>query len=111
MKPSNISVLLIITALTIGVWALANRPIMEPLWPDTIQGFSFSPMKSHHDPMLSQYPTIEEIDSDLALLAGKTHEPAVAPGRTRAGFTHCMCEWKLGASCGAARHDQGQHGI
>ena len=73
MKPSNISILLIITALTIGVWALANRPIMEPLWPDVIQGFSFSPMQAHHDPAINQYPTIEEIDADLALLAGKTH--------------------------------------
>ena len=73
MKPLNISILLIITALTIGVWALANRPIMEPLWPDVIEGFSFSPIQAHHDPALNQYPTIEEIDADLALLAGKTH--------------------------------------
>jgi exo-beta-1,3-glucanase (GH17 family)/cellulose synthase/poly-beta-1,6-N-acetylglucosamine synthase-like glycosyltransferase len=73
MKASNFFVLLVITVLTITVWALANRPEIEPLWPDTIQGFSFAPMKEHHNPLKNQYPSIEEIKADLALLAGKTH--------------------------------------
>jgi len=73
MKASNIFILLIIIALTISVWALANRPEMEPLWPETIQGFSFSPLHAHHDPVENRYPTSSEIDADLALLEGKTH--------------------------------------
>ncbi len=73
MKPFNIVILLSIALLTIAVWALANQPEMEPLWPDTIQGFSFSPMHSDNDPTQNKYPSIEEIKSDLALLAGKTH--------------------------------------
>lgn len=30
-------------------------------------------MHLHHNPIQNQYPSIEEIDADLALLAGKTH--------------------------------------
>ena len=73
MKPSNFVVFLIIVILTISVWGLANRPEVEPVWPQTIQGFSFSPMQLHHNPIQNQYPTPEDIDTDLALLAGKTH--------------------------------------
>lgn len=73
MKSANIIISLIITVLTIAFWALSNQPEDEPLWPETIQGFSFSPMRSHHDPAKNLYPSIAEIDTDMALLAGKTH--------------------------------------
>lgn len=73
MKPFNIIILFSIVILTITVWALANQPEMEPLWPETIQGFSFSPMRSDSDPTQNKYPGINEIKSDLALLSGKTH--------------------------------------
>lgn len=73
MKSSNLFILLTIVILTISVWGLANRPEVEPVWPETIQGFSFSPMQMHHDPMRNQYPTVEDIEADLVLLAGKTH--------------------------------------
>ena len=73
MRLSTIIISLIITLLTIGFWALSNQPEMEPLWPDKIQGFSFSPMQAHNNPVNNLYPTIEEIDADLALLEGKTH--------------------------------------
>ncbi len=73
MRLSNIILSLVIAVLTISLWALANRPEMEPPWPDTIQGFSFSPLRAHHDPAKNLYPTEEEINADLALLSGKTH--------------------------------------
>ena len=73
MKPSNIFILLTIAILTISVWGLANRPEIEPLWPETIQGFSFSPMLMQHNPIENRYPSSEEIEQDLALLSGKTH--------------------------------------
>ncbi|MCU7801519.1 MAG: hypothetical protein KZQ70_15650 [gamma proteobacterium symbiont of Lucinoma myriamae] len=73
MKPANIIISLLIALLTIAFWAIANQPEMEPLWPDTIQGFSFSPLRTHHDPTKDLYPSIAEIDDDLARLAGKTH--------------------------------------
>jgi exo-beta-1,3-glucanase (GH17 family)/cellulose synthase/poly-beta-1,6-N-acetylglucosamine synthase-like glycosyltransferase len=45
----------------------------EPPWPEKIQGFSFSPMRKHQNPLEGQYPSAKEINEDLALLAGKAH--------------------------------------
>jgi len=69
----NIIIAVAIAAITISMWALLNRPESEPAWPEVIQGFSFSPMRAHHDPLAMLNPTAEEIDEDLALLEGKTH--------------------------------------
>jgi len=57
----------------VSFWALFNRPEMEPPWPDKIQGFSFSPMRSWNDPTTHNLPTEGEIDEDLQLLAGKAN--------------------------------------
>ncbi|MBB1074201.1 glycosyltransferase [Rhodoferax sp. 4810] len=64
---------LIMALLTIAMWGLLNRPIDEPPWPSRIQGFSFAPMRAYNDPTKNNYPTIAEIDADLALLEGKAH--------------------------------------
>lgn len=73
MNKINIIITVAIAAVTISVWAWINRPDTEPPWPAVIQGFSFSPMRAHNNPMLGSFPTVEEIDEDLALLEGKTH--------------------------------------
>jgi exo-beta-1,3-glucanase (GH17 family)/cellulose synthase/poly-beta-1,6-N-acetylglucosamine synthase-like glycosyltransferase len=73
MNKINIIITVAIAAVTISVWAWINRPDTEPPWPAMIQGFSFSPMRAHNNPMLGNYPTVEEIDEDLTLLEGKTH--------------------------------------
>jgi len=69
------SVLIVISLalLTLSLWAVANRPEAEPPWPQRIQGFSFSPYRSGQSPLEGRLPSVEEIDADLALLAGKTH--------------------------------------
>src|SRR3954471_14958041 len=58
---------------TVAVWAWINKPQEELPWPVTIQGFSFSPYQADEDAMKKELPSVKEIDSDLALLAGKTH--------------------------------------
>ena len=73
MNKINIIITVAIAAVTISVWAWINRPDTEPPWPAMIQGFAFSPMRAHNNPMLGSFPTVEEIDEDLALLEGKTH--------------------------------------
>jgi exo-beta-1,3-glucanase (GH17 family)/cellulose synthase/poly-beta-1,6-N-acetylglucosamine synthase-like glycosyltransferase len=59
----------LVALLTVGLWALLNRPEDEPPWPSRIQGIAFAPMRAHQDPRVGHYPSIEEIDADLALLA------------------------------------------
>ena len=73
MTRFNIIIAAAIAAVTISIWALVNRPETEPAWPEVIQGFAFSPMQVHHNPLTQVLPTAEDIDGDLALLQGKTH--------------------------------------
>ena len=73
MTRINIIIAVVIAAITISLWWLVNRPEAESAWPDVIQGFSFSPMRAHHDPLAQILPTAGEIEADLALLQGKTH--------------------------------------
>ncbi|MGD2118262.1 MAG: glycosyltransferase family 2 protein [Chromatiales bacterium] len=69
----NILITSIIALLTIGLWALLNHAADEPPWPERVQGFSFAPMRAEHDPLKGIYPSQEQIQQDLQLLAGKAH--------------------------------------
>ena len=69
----TIAIPVLIAALTVALWALMNRPSVEPPWPTRIQGYSFSPMRADDNPERAIYPTAAEIDEDLALLQGEAH--------------------------------------
>ncbi|EIC21371.1 glycosyltransferase [Thiorhodovibrio frisius] len=64
---------MLMALLTITIWGLLNQPSEEPPWPTRIQGFSFSPIRADQDPMEKIFPTIEQIESDMALLEGRAH--------------------------------------
>jgi exo-beta-1,3-glucanase (GH17 family)/cellulose synthase/poly-beta-1,6-N-acetylglucosamine synthase-like glycosyltransferase len=70
---ANAIIAIAVAALTYSLWAFLNRPEHEPLWPNIVPGFSFSPMRMNHDPVKGKYPTLEEIDEDLAILEDKCH--------------------------------------
>jgi exo-beta-1,3-glucanase (GH17 family)/cellulose synthase/poly-beta-1,6-N-acetylglucosamine synthase-like glycosyltransferase len=69
----NFFIGLLVASLTLSLWWLINRPESEPPWPAVIQGFSFSPMWEDQDPTKGRLPSLENLDADLKLLAGKTH--------------------------------------
>ena len=69
----NIIIAIVVAAVTYGLLAYMNRPEIEPPWPDRVMGFSFSPMHAEHDPTVGRVATVEQIEQDIALLAGKTH--------------------------------------
>jgi len=69
----NIIIAIIVAAVTYGLLAYMNRPEIEPAWPERVMGFSFSPMRAEHDPTVGRVATVEQIEQDIALLAGKTH--------------------------------------
>ncbi len=73
MTRSNFLIGIAITMISILFWALLNRPEQAPPWPTQIQGFSFSPMREHNNPIKHNLPNAKEIDEDLALLAHTTH--------------------------------------
>jgi exo-beta-1,3-glucanase (GH17 family)/cellulose synthase/poly-beta-1,6-N-acetylglucosamine synthase-like glycosyltransferase len=65
---SNVVIPLLIALLTVALWGLLNLPEDEPPWPPRILGFAFQPMRADDDPARRIYPTVDEIDEDLALL-------------------------------------------
>ncbi|MBF0159564.1 MAG: glycosyltransferase [Magnetococcales bacterium] len=73
MKKINFIVIIAISLITVSLWAWFNQPIEEPLWPNKVVGFSFSPYRVDQDPARDIHPTVEQIDEDLQRLAGKTH--------------------------------------
>jgi exo-beta-1,3-glucanase (GH17 family)/cellulose synthase/poly-beta-1,6-N-acetylglucosamine synthase-like glycosyltransferase len=70
MNRAGLAIVLSMGVLTLLLWWLVNRPGIEPPWPAKIAGVSFSPIRSDQDPTAGKFPSIAEIDADLALLAG-----------------------------------------
>ena len=69
----NILVGTMFAVLTFTFWALTNQPSTEPPWPSSVAGMSFSPLRPGDDPAEGLYPSKEEIEQDITLLAGKVH--------------------------------------
>ncbi len=69
----SIVIPILIAGLTVALWAMMNQPSVEPPWPTRIQGYSFQPMRADQDPGRRIYPSLAEIDEDLALLQGDAH--------------------------------------
>lgn len=74
MTRANLLIAVAIAALTIALWAMINRPKQEPAWPQIINGFAYAPYRADENPAFDTYPTLQEIDEDLALLSGKVKE-------------------------------------
>jgi len=72
MRISGLLIAAAFGAATVTLWGLANRPVAEPPWPQQIQGFAFSPYRAGQDAVAGDFPTVREIDEDLALLKGRT---------------------------------------
>ena len=73
MRPSHWLIVGAVSLVTFSLWAWFNQPLEEPLWPDRIMGFAFSPYRADQDPQKDIHPSREQIEQDLALLAGKTY--------------------------------------
>lgn len=56
-------------ALVAILWALLNRPYAAPLWPEMIDGISFSPFQASQSPEDANYPDEAQLSQDLELLA------------------------------------------
>ena len=73
MKLTSLIIAAAFGAATVGAWAYANRPASEPAWPSRVQGFAFSPYQVDQHPGRGDFPTLAQVEADLALLSGKTH--------------------------------------
>jgi len=68
----NLVVVLAIAALFTGFWALINRPVSAPAWPEQISGFSYSPFRLGESPQKGQYPNDDEMRQDLEQMSKLT---------------------------------------
>lgn len=68
----NLVVALAIAALFTGFWALINRPVSAPAWPEQISGFSYSPFRLGESPQKGQYPDDNEMRRDLEQMSKLT---------------------------------------
>ncbi|MHA6494304.1 glycosyltransferase [Pseudomonas borbori] len=68
----NLVMVLAIAALFSGIWALYNRPVTAPDWPEQISGYSFSPFRQGQNPQNDTYPSDAQMRADLELLATQT---------------------------------------
>ncbi|MFD2643007.1 glycosyltransferase [Pseudomonas japonica] len=68
----NLVIVMAIAALFTGFWALINRPVSAPNWPEQISGFSYSPFRLGESPQKGQYPSEAEIREDLEQLSKLT---------------------------------------
>lgn len=68
----NLVVVLAIAALFTGFWALINRPVSAPAWPEQISGLSYSPFRLGQSPQKGQYPSDEQMRQDLEQLSKLT---------------------------------------
>jgi exo-beta-1,3-glucanase (GH17 family)/cellulose synthase/poly-beta-1,6-N-acetylglucosamine synthase-like glycosyltransferase len=83
MRLSGFVVLVLIIIGNLGFWAAMNRPQSGLPWSGTVNSVSFSPSRADDDPtIVRQMPhldetllaTREEMDEDLAMLAGKVEQ-------------------------------------
>ena len=73
MKSSRISgvlVLLLIVLINLAIRAFMNRPHSGLPWLGSIKSVSFAPYQKDDNPLEGRYPTPDEIEQDIAKLAG-----------------------------------------
>lgn len=58
--------------LVLGGYGYVNQPAQEPPWTQAIPGFAFSPYQAGQSPIAQVEPSVDDINRDLALLAGKS---------------------------------------
>ncbi len=69
----NLVVFVAVAALFTGLWALYNRPVQAPEWPEQVSGYSFSPFRQGQSPQENIYPNTAQIRQDLELLSSQTN--------------------------------------
>ena len=62
----------IMAAANAALWAALNRPTQVPEFDGKIGGLAYAPYQRYQSPRKGIYPTLEDVDNDLKLLATRT---------------------------------------
>ena len=74
MRLSSLAILFTVVIANLALWALLNRPQPEVAWTGPIKGTSFSPFRADQGPLAARFPSAQQIDEDLALLASRVQK-------------------------------------
>ena len=62
-------IVLAVLVANLGVWAWLNRPVAERPWIGSINCVSFAPFQKNQNPLTNDYPSYEQIETDIKLLS------------------------------------------
>jgi exo-beta-1,3-glucanase (GH17 family) len=72
----KIAILLVVALLVVinfSIWSYINNPLQLESWTKTTMGVTYDPMRKEDTQNGTTYPSTEDMDKDLALLADKVH--------------------------------------
>ena len=72
-KLAIIFVVVLLFAVNFSIWSYINNPLQLQSWTKTTMGVTYDPMRKQDTQTGNTYPSIEDMDSDLTLLADKVH--------------------------------------
>ncbi len=72
-KLAIIFVVVLLFAINFSIWSYINNPLQLQSWTKTTMGVTYDPMRKQDTQTGNTYPSIEDMDSDLTLLADKVH--------------------------------------
>jgi exo-beta-1,3-glucanase (GH17 family)/cellulose synthase/poly-beta-1,6-N-acetylglucosamine synthase-like glycosyltransferase len=72
-KTLTLFIISILLLINLSIWSYVNNPLKIPSWNKTMMGVTFSPMRRDSDPMNNRYPSKEQIQEDVNLLANKVY--------------------------------------
>lgn len=92
MKISSILVATLVAMGSFCLWALVNQPTQVASWPAKVSGFAFSPFRPGQSALLDEFPSLEQIREDLALLAPQTRALRTYSSRGTIGAVPALAE-------------------
>ena len=72
-KLAIIFVVVLLFAVNFSIWSYINNPLQLQQWTKTTMGVTYDPMRKQDTQNGNTYPSVEDMDSDLTLLADKVH--------------------------------------
>src|SRR5690349_13196020 len=104
MKISSVVVMAVFALLTFGLWAQLNKHTNIDPWPEgRVGGFSLQPFRANQDATKDEWPTVEQIDQDLALVAARAINVRTYSSRgTLAAVPQLAAKHNLQVAAGAA---------
>jgi cellulose synthase/poly-beta-1,6-N-acetylglucosamine synthase-like glycosyltransferase/exo-beta-1,3-glucanase (GH17 family) len=69
MRIKAILALAVVVAINFGAWYALNRPVAQRSWDGMIASVSFTPYQADQGPHEKKYPSVDQIDRDMALVS------------------------------------------